>query len=42
MLNYMLKPAKHESFYKKYMGKKYLNVHLTNYLCLLVTHDLVL
>jgi len=24
MLNYVLKPIKHESFYKKYAGKRYL------------------
>ena len=26
MLNYVLKPVKHESFYKKYAGKRYLKV----------------
>ena len=26
MLNYILKPIKHESFYKKYAGKRYLKV----------------
>jgi len=26
MLNYILKPIKHESFYKKYAGKRYFKV----------------
>lgn len=26
MLNYILKPIKHESFYRKYAGKKFLKV----------------
>jgi hypothetical protein len=26
MLNYVLKPIRHESFYKKYAGKRYLKV----------------
>ena len=39
MLNYVLKPTKHGSFYKKYAGKKYLKFHPLTTSALLATHD---
>ena len=36
MLNYILKPIKHESFYKKYAGKRYLKVRRVPYFLKLV------
>ena len=39
MLNYMLKPTKHRSFYKKYTSKKYLKFHPLTTSALLATHD---
>ena len=39
MLNYVLKPTKHESFYKKYAGKKYLKVRPLTTSILLAAHN---
>ena len=36
MLNYVLKPLRHQSFHRKYAAKKFLKVRILVFVCLII------